>query len=77
MIRYEVIRVGPMRLIRKPVSLPPPEGEPCFAEMLVDGRRSRGSGARFADGHWQHLSGKPLGWEPTHWTVMEAGNGRD
>jgi len=75
MIAYEVISVGPVRVVRKPVCFPPPEGEPCFAEMLVEGRRARGSPARFANGSWQNLSGRPLAWEPTHWAIMEAGNG--
>jgi len=76
MTPYEVISIGPMRVVRKPVSLPPADGEICFAEILTDGRRSRGAGARLVAGEWQRLSGQPLGWEPTHWTFMEAGHVR-
>lgn len=77
MTRYEVFRMGPMTITRKPVSLSPADGELCFAEILVAGRRSRGAGARYVGGAWQRISGQPLGWEPTHWSVMEAANGRD
>ena len=27
--------------------------------------------AMFRDGQWLDIKGKPLKWEPTHWTAME------
>jgi len=75
-MKYEVFEMGSVRFVRKPVEIVPPEGVICFVEDHSTGRRSKCDAARFVAGEWIGHKGKPLAWMPTHWTIMEAGDGK-
>jgi len=76
MIRYEEFRIGSATIVRKPVEVAPPEGTLCFVEDMTTGRRGKSGGAIYRSGQWVNVRGKPIGWEPTHWSAFEDRDGR-
>ena len=52
---------------RYPVSIAPPEG---FVGFITDGKRQ--AAGQYRGGQWLNQAGRPIAWEPTHWTAMES-----
>lgn len=51
---------------RYPIEVTPEEGTVGFVN---NDRRQTGAG--YSDGAWRNKRGKPITWEPTHWTIIE------
>lgn len=56
----------PMWFRRFPIAVPAPEGLVGFINNA-----SRQAAGIYRDGAWRDGNGRPLTWEPTHWTAMD------
>jgi len=66
--RYSIDLLGtPMRFVRRPVAIEPPDGTVCF----VDNGSRYGAIPRHTAGLWQGGKWKRVKFEPTHWTHWE------
>jgi hypothetical protein len=65
-VRFELRFLPGISFIRYPIDRTPPDGVIGF----VNGADWQ-SPARFVDGAWLTLGGKPFTRTPTHWTIMD------
>lgn len=73
--RYSVTlgRSVRMNFVRRSASILPPDGTVCHADNGPrTGTIARMATAIFRDGKWTNGKGRPIAFEPTHWTTMEG-----
>lgn len=64
-MRYSI---GPLRFVRRPVSILPPDGTVCFVDAGTELRPGYYHAALYRDGAWMDGRGSPMKIVPTHWT---------
>ena len=61
---------------RHPIETAPMDGKKITAVRLINGRVVKNQTASWFEGDltagWANILGKPLGFEPTHWTPLPA-----
>jgi len=67
---YRLKLLPSVRFIRRPISLPPAEGQLCFIDRGTADVADRYSGAWYRDGIWTDMKDRPLKAPPTFWTEM-------
>ncbi len=67
----EVYWLGPMRIVRRPVEIPPPPDVLCIVDDMSRARIGKLGAARYTAGKWIDTNGQPIEWSPTHWTLPE------
>jgi hypothetical protein len=65
-VRFTLRYLPGLTFIRYPIEAPPPDGTMGF----VNGADWQ-SPAKFVDGAWLTMGGKPFARKPTHWTIMD------